>query len=152
MDDGHRYKVGMCRNCWVIPYNPFCILWLSCHINVECALFFASMKCINKYLNKGGDHGTLQLQAKDDEVYIDGRYFSAAEAAWRIFQFPLHDQHPNIIHLPIHLPNEQCVVFDSTLDANCVVEYAENMTTILMAFFNTNNMDDETGHLARHIY
>ena len=95
-DDGHSYDVRrfMLDNRWIIPFNPFSLLWLQCHINVECAICFGSMKYINKYIDKGGDCGTLSLHDKDDEVkqYIDGRYFSASEAAWRIFQFNLHGE------------------------------------------------------------
>ena len=82
----------MLNNRWIIPFSPFCLLWLQCHINIECTIRFGSMKYINKYIDKGGDRGTLSLQDQDDEVkqYIDGRYFSASEAAWRIFQFNLH--------------------------------------------------------------
>ena len=85
-NDGHCYEVQgfMLDNRWIIPFNPFCVLWLQCHINVECAVCFGSMKYINKYIDKGGDCGTLSLHDQDDEVkqYIDGRYFSASEAAW----------------------------------------------------------------------
>ena len=50
------------------------------------------MKYLNKYIDKGGDRGTLSVHDHQDEVkqYIDGRYFSASEAAWRIFQFNMH--------------------------------------------------------------
>ena len=96
-NDGRCYEVRgvMLDNRWIIPFNSFCILWLQCHINVECAICFASMKYLNKYIDKGGDRSTLTLHDQDDEVkqYIDGRYFSASEAAWRIFQFNLHGQY-----------------------------------------------------------
>ena len=94
-DDGHCYKVQgfMLNNRWIIPFNSFCILWLQCHINIECAICFGLMKYINKYIDKGGDCSSLTLYDQDDEVkqYIDGRYFSASEAAWRVYQFNLHD-------------------------------------------------------------
>jgi hypothetical protein len=96
-DDGRAYDVRgfMVDNRWIIPFNWFCLLWLLCHINVECAIRFGSMKYINKYIDKGGDCGTLTLHDRNDEVkqYIDGRYFSASEAAWRIFQFNLHGKY-----------------------------------------------------------
>ena len=95
-DDGRSYEVRgfMLDNRWIIPFSPFCLLWLQCHINVECAICFGSMKYINKYIDKGGDRSTMTLHDQHDEVkqYIDGRYFSASEAAWRIFQFNLHGQ------------------------------------------------------------
>ena len=39
--------------------------------------------------------GTLSFHDQDDEVkqYINGRYFSASEAAWQIFQFNLHGKY-----------------------------------------------------------
>ena len=93
-DNGHAYHVRgfMLDNRWIIPFNPFCVLWLQCHINVECAICFGSMKYINKYIDKGSDCGTLTLHDEKDEVkhYIDGRYVSASEAAWRIFQYNMH--------------------------------------------------------------
>lgn len=96
-NDGRSYEVRgfMLDNRWIVPYNPFCTLRLECHINVECAVCFGSMKYLNKYIDKGGDCGTISLHDHDDEVkqYIDGRYFSASEAAWRIFQFNMHGKH-----------------------------------------------------------
>ena len=93
-NDGRSYPVRgfMLDNRWIVPFNPFCTLWLYCHINIECAIRFGSMSYINKYIDKGGDCGTVSLYDSHDEVkqYINGRYFSASEAAWRIFQFRLH--------------------------------------------------------------
>lgn len=50
------------------------------------------MKYINKYIEKGGDCSTLTVHDEADEVkqYINGRYFSSIEGAWRILQFNLH--------------------------------------------------------------
>ena len=119
----------MLDNRWIVPHNSYCMLWLQCHTNVECAICFASMKYINKYINKGGDCGTLTLHDHDDEVkqYVDGRYFSSMEAVWRILQFNLHGktinkkfvshvtesytgQKPNVVPLQIHLPHEYKVL------------------------------------------
>ena len=43
-----------------------------------------SVLYINKYIDKGGDRSTMTLHNQYDEVkqYIDGRNFSASEAAW----------------------------------------------------------------------
>jgi len=93
-DDGQAYPVGgyMLDNRWIVPYSPFCLLRFQCHINVECAISFGSMKYINKYLDKGNDCGTLTLHDKQDEVkqYIDGWYVSPPEAVWHILQYELH--------------------------------------------------------------
>jgi hypothetical protein len=93
-NNGRSYEVRgfMLDNRWIVPYNPFSSLRFECHINVECAICFGSMKYLNKYIDKGGDCGTLTIHDHHDEVkrYIDGRYFSASEAAWQIFQFHMH--------------------------------------------------------------
>ncbi|CAG8816579.1 7919_t:CDS:2, partial [Gigaspora margarita] len=39
------------------------------------------------------------------EDYINGRYLSATEAAWRIFRYPITMSDPSVLALPIHLPN-----------------------------------------------
>ncbi len=48
-----------------------------------------------------------------DEVqnYLDGRYVSANKAYHRLFVFDLHDMHPNVYHLAVHLLNEQTTYF-----------------------------------------
>ena len=99
LDDGHCYQVRnfMLNNHWIVPHNPYCMLWLQCHTNVECAICFASMKYISKYINKGGDCGTLTLHNHNNEVkqYIDSCYFSSMEAVWHILQFNLHGKSVN---------------------------------------------------------
>ena len=108
------------------------------------------MKYINKYLNKGHNCGTLQIQHSDNEVkqYINSCYFSAAEAVWWIFQSSVHDQHPNVVRLALHLPHEQCVVFNPSKNARQVVEYAQDVETSLTAFFKANRAQDDAGDIA----
>ena len=82
----------MLDNQWIMPHSTFCLLRFSCHTNVECAVCFASAKYINKYMDKGGDCGTITFQDSHDEVkqYIDGRYITPPESVWRVLQFKLH--------------------------------------------------------------
>jgi hypothetical protein len=171
-DDGRCYEVRgfMLDNRWIVPHNPFSSLRFECHINVECAICFGSMKYLNKYIDKGGDRGTLTVHDHDDEVkqYIDGRYFSASEAAWRIFQFKMHGkeisiihiycltntftgQEPSVVRLPIHLPHEQHIVFDPSANAQHIVERTENADTALTAFFKFNQLSGPIGDLARSL-
>ena len=44
-----------------------------------------------------------------DEVtqYQLGRYISSSEATWRIFSFQIHERHPTVQHLAVHLENGQ---------------------------------------------
>lgn len=69
---------------------------------------------------------------------MDSRYISASEAAFRILQFPLHAEVPTVYRLPIHLPDEQSVVFNSDNDPAAVQAQAENKVSMLMGFFEAN--------------
>jgi hypothetical protein len=35
--------------------------------------------------------------------YLLGRYISSNEAIWRIFDFPIRETHPTVVHLSVHL-------------------------------------------------
>jgi hypothetical protein len=37
--------------------------------------------------------------------YQTGRCVSSNEAFWRIFSFPIHESHPIVVHLAVHLEN-----------------------------------------------
>jgi hypothetical protein len=55
----------------------------------------------------GGADGNNVLVARDEvQNYLNGRYVSASEAYHRPFAFDLHDMHPNVYRLAVHLPNE----------------------------------------------
>ncbi len=95
------------------------------------------MKYLYKYVYKGHDRALAVVQpeagalptivpqaaagavdgnnvpATRDEVqnYLDGRYVSASKAYHRLFAFDLHDIHPNVYRLAVHLPDEQTTYF-----------------------------------------
>lgn len=121
---------------------------MDCHVNVECALYFGSMKYINKYLKKSGNCGTLEIHNNHDKVqkYIDGHYLSASEAAWYIFQFKVHDI--NVICLSLHIPLDPPVIFHPSSDISQIIENAENSDTDPTAFFKMNQCEGPTGNIA----
>lgn len=53
-DDGRRFNVKGFEldNRWVVPHNPFLTSKYNCHINVEVAASFATLKYIAKYIHK----------------------------------------------------------------------------------------------------
>jgi len=63
-------------------------------------------------MKKGSNKATFGVRNTHDEVenYINGRYISTSEAIWRLFEFPIHDRHPNV-QLTVHLENGQIVYF-----------------------------------------
>jgi hypothetical protein len=126
-------------NRWVVPYNPYLLLKYDCHINVEICTSVKSIKYLYKYVYKGHDRAEVQVvpaaeaaaaaggAAADgggaaaapvgrDEVqeYIDGRYVSAAEAAWRLLNFEMSAIFPPVVRLQVHPPDQQPVYFRET--------------------------------------
>lgn len=152
-NDGRSYHINGFdyTNQWIATYNPFCLMTIGAHVNIECVWSFWTTKYLNKYIQKGPDSGTLQLIDENDEIqrYIEGRYFSAAEGAWRIYAFDMHGQTPSVTRLPVHLPDDPPVVFDPEEDYNTVVERAENTKTPLTAFFVANRDQGILGEKAR---
>ena len=49
-----------------------------------------------------------------DEIreYRNARYVGSNEATWRILEFPIHENFPSVLVLPIHLPNCQQIIYD----------------------------------------
>ena len=155
-NDERTYTVNgkPCDNRDIVPYQPFLSVHLNCHINIECAVSIGSIKYVNKYLFKGPDRGALEIEQKDEiKRWIDGQYISAPDAAWRIFQYPLHEVVPNIVRLQVHLPNHHSVLFNPHDDLQGVLQRGAAQQTTLTAFFAANADDGPLGHEARnHTY
>jgi hypothetical protein len=95
-----------------------------------------SVKYLYKYVYKGPDMALVELQPAAgqaapaegqapqrapqqgqqgrDEIkqYQEGRYMSAAEGAFRIFELSMHEEVPNVVRLAVHLPEQQRVDFE----------------------------------------
>jgi hypothetical protein len=96
----------------VIPHPPELLVEFNCHINLEVCTSIKSVKYIHKYIYKGNDRATLEMLGQDEiKLYLDSRYISSTEAAWRIFEFAMHLEWPSLICLPVHLPDEQMVFY-----------------------------------------
>jgi hypothetical protein len=121
-----------------VPYNPLLLVLFKAHINVEVCNSIKSIKYVCKYINKGTDQLAFSLldeRDRNDEItkYLIGRYINANEAAWKIFQSPIHGHFPAVQRLQIHLQNEQIVYYNSQT-AQDVSEIIQQTT--LTAFFN----------------
>uniref|UniRef100_A0A0L8I7D2 ATP-dependent DNA helicase n=1 Tax=Octopus bimaculoides TaxID=37653 RepID=A0A0L8I7D2_OCTBM len=110
----------------------------NAHINVEFYNSEKSIKYIDDYIHKGSDAAMFSCQQENsrDEVtqYQVGRYISSNEAFWRnfFFYFTLHQRHPAIEQLAVHLENGQSVYFTN---ANAAQLTQEPKDTTLTAFF-----------------
>ncbi|XP_074359717.1 uncharacterized protein LOC141699785 [Apium graveolens] len=121
-----------------------------CHINLEICNSSRSLKYLFKYCLKGHDTATMLLKKKSnksgneqtarsvknlDEVnnFLDGRYVCASEASWRIFGFDIHHRSPSVERLPINLPGQKYLNFQSSADLENVCNNATSKKSKLEA-------------------
>jgi ATP-dependent DNA helicase PIF1 len=144
MKIGNSIKEIEIDNKWVVPYCPLLSRIFQAHINVEYCNSVKSIKYICKYVNKGSDQAMFGLERDGraiDEVerYQLGRYISSNEAVWRILDFPIHERHPTVVHLAVHLENGQRVYFT---EDNLHERVNEPPKTTLTAFLLLCQKDD----------
>jgi hypothetical protein len=83
------------------------------------------------------EFGTCQDEIK---LYLDSRYVSACESLWRLYQFSMHEESPNIVRLQVHLPNQQLITWNenNTPNVQAVIEEQGTKDTTLTAYFKAN--------------
>ena len=144
-----RNKIVLVDSSMVVPYNSFFKLKYKCHINIECFASVQSIKFIFDYIHKGGDKACCRIKKNEvneeneeiyDEIiqYIDGRYLSPMEAAWRLQKFPLCGRSHKVERLSVHTENQQKIIFHE----NNVAGALNKWETTLTAWFNLNKKDD----------
>jgi hypothetical protein len=128
-------------NRWVVCHSRYLIWKYCCHINVESIASVKAVKYIFKYVYKGHDRTTMEFGTCVDEIkqYLDARYVSSCEALWRVYMFEMHEHDPSVMHLHVHLANQQTVVINPDRDGSLdvVLARAEHDTTLL-AWFKAN--------------
>jgi len=132
-------------NRWVVPHSPYLSRKYACHINVEICASVKSIKYIHKYVYKGSDQTTAVIgenrqPSEHDEIgkHLNGRYIGPSEAAWQLFEYPVHEEYPPVTHLHVHLPGHHTVSFPGDSTASDVNEHIERQESTLMAFFRYN--------------
>lgn len=137
---GQSVKVGdfTVDNRWIVPHSPFLCRMFNAHINVEFCNSVQAIKYICKYINKGSDLAIFQVgnsvNGRDEiEQYQLGRYLCTSESFWRLYSFKIHDRHPAIVHLAVHLEAEQNVVYDET---NAINHAAAEPTSTLNGYLS----------------
>ncbi|XP_070203407.1 uncharacterized protein [Littorina saxatilis] len=130
-------------NRWIVPYCPLLTRLFKAHINVEYCHSIKSIKYVCKYVNKGSDMAVFEVTKTDkthDEVhdYQLGRYISSNEAAWKTLGFPIHERHPTVVHLSVHLENGQRLYFK---DQDALAKVEAPPETTLTAFFKLCSQD-----------
>nr|XP_043619865.1 uncharacterized protein LOC122591678 [Erigeron canadensis] len=142
-------------NRFVVPYNASLLRKYQCHMNVEWCNQSGSIKYLFKYINKGPDRVTTAIyetsQQKDkdctekivDEVknYLDCRYVSACEAAWRIHGYDIHYRWPPVEILPFHDKDKQTIVYDENANLCDVVTNPTVKQSMFIQWMKLNKVD-----------
>jgi len=147
-NDGRSYLVGnmWVDNRWIVPFSPFLSATFDCHINVECVVSLGSLKYVFKYIQKGPDLASLEINDRNEiKRYTEGHYITSSEAGHCIYHFDLHDQLPNVVRLQVHLPGHHMVIFDPDEDISTILAQASQERTSLTDYFDANANSGELG-------
>ncbi|XP_072064478.1 uncharacterized protein [Arachis hypogaea] len=146
----------------VVPYNRNLLVKYDAHLNVELCNRSRSVKYLFKYINKGPDCATAlildeqnfastsetRIQEHDEiKAYLDCRYISTAEAAWRIYQFDMFYREPIVEHLSFHLPDQQPIYFQGHMTLDNIMSRSRIETTMFTELMKVNSEDIEARQL-----
>ncbi|GBO17623.1 hypothetical protein AVEN_136571-1 [Araneus ventricosus] len=140
-------------NRWVVPYNPWLLKKFNAHINVEVCASVKSVKYLYKYVYKGHDAASVKIQKEGaldhDEIlsFVEGRYVSAPEAMWHLNKFNLSHKSHTVVHLAVHLPQQQPIVYQDGQEAQAIERAALRKTT-LTSWFELNKNDPSAHNIS----
>ena len=123
-------------NQWVVPYNPYLLLLLDCHVCTDVVTTASCAKYLYKYIAKGNDFAKARISGITNEIemYRTTRYISAAEATWRMLGFESQSRYPSVTRVHAHLENENSVVYPAEASAEECAAIASNTTSDLMHY------------------
>lgn len=140
------------RNIWIVPYTPILITMYNAHINTMVTAFMrANIKYPFKYTYKGFDTATIEIRDgtavyNEIKAYISGRYLSACESFWRIYQFEMGKMSHSVVRLRLHLENST-EIFIEVEDALNDGTEARPKQTQLEAYFKFQLENIDVPHL-----
>ena len=79
------------------------------------------------------------------ENFLDGSYTGATQSLWHLNHFPLRSSYPPVKKLPLHLENEQTVLYDDDDDMEEVLDRYSK--TALTEFFTLNRVDERARNI-----
>ncbi|XP_071700026.1 uncharacterized protein [Rutidosis leptorrhynchoides] len=156
---------GICRldNGYVVPYNRTLCLRFHAHINVEWCGWTMLIKYLFKYISKGTDRIAAHIprplgstssantsrSSNVDEIqnFVDARFICPHEAAWRIYNFPIHYREPAVQILSVHLENMQLVTIRAQQPIRSVIQNPGSKKTTLTEWLDYNKNSTDGRHL-----
>uniref|UniRef100_A0A453QHP2 ATP-dependent DNA helicase n=1 Tax=Aegilops tauschii subsp. strangulata TaxID=200361 RepID=A0A453QHP2_AEGTS len=132
-------------NRWVVPYNPYLLRMLNCHINVEICSSIKAVKYLFKFMYKGHDRAFVTDKVDEVEIdeirqYRDTRWVTPTEALWRIYGFELSKIHPSVLQLHLHLPNMHMVSYHVKEKIKNIIDRDGTKKSMLTTYFEANNL------------
>ncbi|KAJ7969364.1 ATP-dependent DNA helicase [Quillaja saponaria] len=146
-DTGEMVKVRghMIDNRWVVPYNAYLLAKYDCHTNVEICSTVKAVKYLYKYIYKGHDRISFQINDVQSTETIDeiekfriGHWVSPQEAMWRIYGFDMNEASPSVLSLQLHLPYQHAVSYRPDDDLSYLLMSDYFKKTMLTEFFEAN--------------
>ncbi|XP_028793347.1 uncharacterized protein LOC114749047 [Neltuma alba] len=139
-------------NRYVVPYNATLLKLFHAHINVEKTNQSTAIKYLFKYVSKGNDRVVAGIYNNDhydngnngfDEIshYLNCRYISSCEGAWRIFSFDIHHRYPSVERLSFHLQDQQAVFYSDKESVSSLVRRPRIKESMFLAWME-RNLDD----------
>ncbi|WVZ96161.1 hypothetical protein U9M48_041832, partial [Paspalum notatum var. saurae] len=138
-------------NTFIVPHNVDLVVKYQAHINVERVNHDGMHKYLFKYVTKGFDcakigvHGNSSDPASSNtsineiDNYLECRYVTPHDAAWRLLQYDIHHTDPSVERLHVHVPFENSVVFTEDDDLEEIIEDPNNLRTKLTSWLEANN-------------
>ncbi|CAN1317205.1 ATP-dependent DNA helicase PIF1 [Linum perenne] len=117
-------------NRYVVPYNRDLLVKYQAHI-----------KYLFKYVTKGPDRSSVvAINQPVDEIsqYLDCRSISCYEACWRLFDFPIHERHPSVTRLCVHLPGHHRIAYPPDQPLRSILSRPNIEKTMLTQWFRLN--------------
>ncbi|CAN1132891.1 ATP-dependent DNA helicase PIF1 [Linum perenne] len=142
-------------NRYVVPYNRDLLVKYQAHMNVEMCHQGRLIKYLFKYVTKGPDRSSVVADASSDHApssstnainqpvdeisqYLDCRSISCYEACWRLFDFPIHERHPSVTRLCVHLPGHHRIAYPPDQPLRSILSRPNIEKTMLTQWFRLN--------------
>ncbi|KAG2659831.1 hypothetical protein PVAP13_1KG278905 [Panicum virgatum] len=153
-NNGRYVQKGGVRldNRWVVPYNPYLLKKFQAHINYLFKYVTKGPDCSKAYLQKirNGEEVPLDKETQTrNEVkeYLDCRYICEQDACWCVFGFDIHRHYPAVERMPIHLPDENNILYDENANMAEIVNSEFLRRTMLTKWFECNKANLAGRHL-----
>nr|GEX84876.1 uncharacterized protein [Tanacetum cinerariifolium] len=96
----------------------------------------------NSYVGPDRVSATVDGEEVDEiKDFLNCRYLSPCEAAWRIYVFEIHYRTPSIERFPFHLKDEHYVIFDATESIDYDVDKSSVNETKFESWMELNQTD-----------